>query len=273
MPLDNTYYVYIAKFFDTPASIANRFYISEQELRAANPQWATRLMVFLDYGEEVILPDAVENAPLFFLFRGELLVKKRKALDKKPKTYPPNWFPPKPDFGSPSVPIAALLKKLGNPKYKVNSPGVYHSPITFLDGWEGKNVSRVFVSQLKGVNIPVKKGFVKCDGNISFYNKAHKAIKDLFKAWDDGLLSKILTYDRSFVPRVIGSTTTPSNHSFGTAIDLNAAWNGQGSKPAAIGKKGCLLELVPRATELGFYWGGFYSVKSIDGKHFEYAKL
>ena len=111
---------------------------------------------------------------------------------------------------------------------------------------------------------------LKCSGKIISYTKAHKAVQELFKAWgDDNLISKILTFEGSFNPRVIKSGTTPSNHSFGTAFDINGSWNQEGSAPAGIGQKGCLLGLVPRANELGFYWGGFYK----DGMHFEYAKL
>lgn len=113
-----------------------------------------------------------------------------------------------------------------------------------------------------------------CDGTIRFYNNAHSAVRELFVAWEkDGLISKILAFNGSFVPRTIGSGLTPSNHSFGTAFDINAGWNGYGKRPAGIGNKGCLLELVPRANSLGFYWGGFYSGNNVDGMHVEYALL
>ena len=95
-----------------------------------------------------------------------------------------------------------------------------------------------------------------------------------FKAWeDDGLIPKILHFNGSFNARTIGTSTNPSNHTFGTAFDINAKWNPYRKQPAGIGKEGCLLELVPRASELGFFWGGFYSGRNIDGMHFEYAKL
>ena len=42
----NTYYVYTAKPFDTPNSVAVQFYITEQQLRAANPQWDNRVVIF-----------------------------------------------------------------------------------------------------------------------------------------------------------------------------------------------------------------------------------
>lgn len=270
MPQD-TYYVYIAKIFDTPSSVALKFGVTDQQLRAANPQWKTRVIVFFNVGEEIIIPDSVVDSLLFSLLKTELVVRQRKATDQnQPKVYPANWFPPKPKFGSPSKPMSALLEKLGNPKYTVDKPGTRHSPITFKDGWAAKNVSKVEIPQLKDVPFYSIGNKVKCNGKISFYTKAHKAVQELFNAWEkDGLIPKILTFEGSFNARVIKKTLTASNHSFGTAFDINGSWNAEGSAPAGIGKKGCLLELVPRASELGFYWGGFYE----DGMHFEYAKL
>ncbi|MGI8789012.1 MAG: M15 family metallopeptidase [Pyrinomonadaceae bacterium] len=269
-PQNDVYYVYTAKFFDTPFSIANKFGITEQQLRDANPQWKNRMVIFLNFGEEVIIPDSVNNSLMFNFMNSGLITKYRKGEQKKAQpNYPPDWHPPKPGFGSPSHPLSALLAKLGNPKYTVDKPGTYHSPITFTDGWDKRNISTVDIPQLKGVPFFSLNG-TKGSGRISFYTKAHAAVQALFKAWeDDGLISKILTFEGSFNARVIKKTLTPSNHSFGTAFDINGSWNPEGHKAAGIGKSGCLLELVPRASELGFYWGGFYS----DAMHFEYAKL
>jgi D-alanyl-D-alanine carboxypeptidase len=60
-----------------------------------------------------------------------------------------------------------------------------------------------------------------------------------------------------------------SNHSWGTAIDLNATWNGRGAIPAMMGDRGCIRELVAVAHANGFYWGGHFTTK--DGMHFEVA--
>lgn len=270
MPL-NTYYVYIAKLFETPQSVASRFGITLQQLSAANPQWKNRVVIIFTPGEEVIMPDIVASSFMFFFLKSELVIKERKITDlNQPKKYPADWFPPKPDFGSPSKPLSALLAKLGNPKYTVDKPGTYHSPITFAGGWAAKNISSVEIPQLKDVPFYSIGNKSKCKGKISFYTKAHKAVQELFNAWEkDGLIAKILTFEGSFNARVIKSSLIASNHSFGTAFDINGSWNAEGSAPAGIGKQGCLLELVPRASELGFYWGGFYK----DGMHFEYAKL
>ena len=68
-----------------------------------------------------------------------------------------------------------------------------------------------------------------------------------------------------------GSTRTPSNHSFATAFDINAAWNGLGREPAARGEKGSVRELVPIFEKWGFRWGGNFRRR--DGMHFEIARI
>ena len=74
------------------------------------------------------------------------------------------------------------------------------------------------------------------------------------------------------MPRFVrGSRTILSNHSFGTAFDINVPWNLLGSVPALVGQKGSVRELVPIANQNGFYWGGHFPRK--DGMHFSIAKL
>ena len=74
------------------------------------------------------------------------------------------------------------------------------------------------------------------------------------------------------MPRYIrGSATTLSNHAWGTAFDVNYRWNQLGHVPALKGEIGSVRELVPRAHQLGFYWGGHFSRR--DGMHFEVARV
>lgn len=197
----------------------------------------------------------------------------KKAPIIKGSKYPADWYPPRPNFGSPTSDPESLKAKLGNPKFKVVNPGQSQSPIIFTDGWDTKNISKVYISQLNGLPIPIKGGNVIGNGNVRFYNKAHSALIDLFNTWEkEGLINRILNFGGGFVPRTIDKTLIPSNHAFGIGFDINTTWNGQKVKPAAIGQKGCLLELVPIANQHGFFWGGFYT-KKIDAMHFEYAKL
>jgi len=139
--------------------------------------------------------------------------------------------------------------------------------IRILDNWEARNIVRVKIPQLVGVTGASR------SGNVSFHRLAAEQLAGLWGAWEDaGLLDRVLTYAGSYNPRFIrGSRTTLSNHAFGTAFDINAAWNRLGTEPAWPGEQGCLFELVPIAHKWGFYWGGHFRRR--DGMHFEVAKL
>ena len=100
----------------------------------------------------------------------------------------------------------------------------------------------------------------------------------LFQAWDDaGLLDRILMFSGPLAVRYMrgvthdGKLSSLSNHSWGTAIDLNVPWNPLKAKPARMGWQGCVMELVPIAHQFGFYWGGHFG--RLDGMHFEVAQV
>jgi len=63
-----------------------------------------------------------------------------------------------------------------------------------------------------------------------------------------------------------------SNHAFGSAFDINVAYNPLGAEPVYPGQKGCVFDLVPLAHEHGFYWGGHFRNRR-DGMHFEIAEI
>lgn len=110
-------------------------------------------------------------------------------------------------------------------------------------------------------------------GKILIHEKLVDPITALFKAWDDaGLRNRILAWAGSYSPRFIrGSRTVLSNHAWGTAFDINAAWNPLGVRPALFGQRGCVRELVAIAEEHGFYWGGRFT--RTDGMHFEAMRV
>lgn len=79
---------------------------------------------------------------------------------------------------------------------------------------------------------------------------------------DAGLSDKIETYDGCWnVRKIRGSLTQWSTHSWGLAIDLNAATNGMGVVPVI--DRG----VVEIFKGLGFIWGGEF--KRLDGMHFQ----
>ena len=139
--------------------------------------------------------------------------------------------------------------------------------IRILSDWAAESIVLVEVRQLAGI-----KG-APGSGKVQFHKKVAARVVELFDAWEDaGLSSHVLTYGGSFVPRFIrGSRNTLSPHAHGSAFDINVAWNGFGSVPAADGAKGSVRALVPIANELGFYWGGHFTKR--DGMHFELARV
>lgn len=142
--------------------------------------------------------------------------------------------------------------------------------IRILDGWEHENIDTVHLPQLEG-----KLVFgTRSSGRMRFHRLAIPQLKALWAAWEQArLLDRVLTYEGSYSPRFVrGSSTTLSNHAFGTAFDINAKWNPLGAVPALAGREGSVRELVGIANEHGFYWGGHYKTRP-DGMHFEVAEL
>lgn len=80
-----------------------------------------------------------------------------------------------------------------------------------------------------------------------------------------GLSNQVKTWDGCFNIRKKRGATSMSLHSWGLAIDINAAWNGFGKPPTMS------PELVKCFTDAGFDWGGKWSRP--DGMHFQIAKL
>jgi hypothetical protein len=146
-------------------------------------------------------------------------------------------------------------------------------PITILDGWAEKNIVTVDIPQLKGVPLYTKGNKQKCAGKVRLHKKAAPMFQAFFKDIEDaGLLHLVKTYDGAFNPRFVrGSTTSLSNHSWGTAIDINGYANPLGKQPAKRGTDGSVWELVPYMIKNGIYWGGYFS--RIDGMHLEIGKV
>ncbi|HFA47423.1 MAG TPA: peptidoglycan-binding protein [Bacteroidetes bacterium] len=173
-------------------------------------------------------------------------------------------WPPKPKF-RPLSGTRARQAVFGKFAYKPVGPDSDNIKIT--DNWERHNIVAIEIPQLKSVR------GARRDGKIRFHKKAAKQTLKLFQDWEDaGLKDRILTYAGSYVPRFIrGRYGVLSNHAFGSAFDINVAWNGLGREPALVGQKGSVRELVEIAHKNGFYWGGHFRRK--DGMHFEVAKI
>ena len=90
-----------------------------------------------------------------------------------------------------------------------------------------------------------------------------KAFENLI---DRGIVNELKTWDGCFNIRKKRGATSQSLHSWGLAIDVNAAWNGFGKKPTLSKSFVCCF------TDTGFFdWGGAWSYP--DGMHFQLKTL
>lgn len=79
------------------------------------------------------------------------------------------------------------------------------------------------------------------------------------------LVSQLKTWDGCFNIRKKIASKSASLHSWGIAIDINAAWNGYNKKPTLS------KELVQCFKDANFEWGGDWAIP--DGMHFQLSKI
>lgn len=134
--------------------------------------------------------------------------------------------------------------------------------------WPSQHILAVQIPQLPGRTIWI-----------------HKLIRwqfvGLWQAWQDaGLLPLVLSFDGAWVSRFkrgralppYGTEADLSNHAYGTAFDVNAAWNPLGHAPLRPSTYGTTVPLVPLAQKWGFAWGGNFTGR-VDSMHYEVAKV
>lgn len=178
-----------------------------------------------------------------------------------PGTKDPNW----PPSAVSNISAANRLALFGRfdfvPAPTKNNP----EGIKIKGNWVTKNIVKISLPQIKGL---------PGSGPVWINSKIVQQTQDLFDAWEKAGLSKLLlSWGGCWSPRFIrGSRTNLSNHSLGTAFDINVPWNMLGRQPALVGTKGSVRELVPLANEYGFFWGGHYPTRK-DGMHFEAVKI
>lgn len=81
-----------------------------------------------------------------------------------------------------------------------------------------------------------------------------------------GKASELKTWDGCFNIRKKRGLSSMSLHSWGIAIDVNAAWNGLGKTPTLS------PEFVKCFTDAGFEWGGTW-ISRPDGMHFQLKSI
>jgi lysozyme family protein len=198
---------------------------------------------------------------------------RRKRSPRKPQPAPTRVpgdlaYPMRPSF-KPLVSTQQRQALFGPFRYVAAPRPDEPRAIRILGTWQRDNIVRVAIPQLKKTAIGSR-----APATMRFHRKAAAQLKAMWAEWEAaGLLDRILSYEGSYNARFIGGTTTLSNHAFGTAFDINIKYNPWKRPPAKPGQKGCVYELVPIANKWGFYWGGHYSRRSIDGMHFEVAVI
>lgn len=98
--------------------------------------------------------------------------------------------------------------------------------------------------------------------NKDLVKPLEQAFRNLIKT---GYIKELKTWDGCFNIRNKRGAGSPSLHSWGVAIDLNAAWNGFGKPPVLS------AGFVKCFTDAGFDWGGAWSKP--DGMHFQLKAL
>ena len=89
-----------------------------------------------------------------------------------------------------------------------------------------------------------------------------KAFKNLIST---GCVKELKTWDGCFNIRKKRGLASMSLHSWGIAIDVNAAWNGLNKEPQLS------KEFVNCFTTAGFEWGGLW--ERSDGMHFQLKSI
>jgi hypothetical protein len=98
--------------------------------------------------------------------------------------------------------------------------------------------------------------------NKDIIKPLEQAFKNLINR---GYVIELKTFDGCFNIRNKRSLSSPSLHSWGIAIDVNAAWNQLNMKPnLSPGFVKCF-------TDAGFDWGGTWT--RLDGMHFQLANI
>lgn len=175
-------------------------------------------------------------------------------------------YPPLPNF-RPLKDTAARQALFGTFAYVLDPQPNNPEHIRITDGWDAHEIVNVTVSAGSVAGRPGPFAF-------PFNRRAAPQLQALWAEWErEGLFDRILTFDGSFVPRLIrGSKASLSCHAFGAAFDINAAFNPLNQMPPLAGKKGSVRELVEIANKHGFFWGGHFRTR-LDGMHFEVSKL
>lgn len=191
-----------------------------------------------------------------------------------PSAQPGSNWPPRP--AAPPQPTPAHTGAIfGKFNFRAAPEPGNPEAIEILDGWKEANIVAVPIPELDNGLFAVGNSYsVQPVGRISCHRLAAPKFQQLFVEWRRAnLIDRVITCAGAFNARLKRGATNPipanlSNHSWGTAIDINDEQNPRGHVPLTLGARGCVRELVEIANGLGFYWGGHFGDPP-DGMHFE----
>lgn len=109
-------------------------------------------------------------------------------------------------------------------------------------------------------SIPVIPNKIYCNKDMVI--PLEKAFRNIMTA---GIAKELKTWDGCFNIRKKRGLSSLSLHSWGIAIDINAAWNQLNQKPTMSSA------LVKCFTDAGFEWGGTWT--RLDGMHFQLSRI
>jgi hypothetical protein len=116
--------------------------------------------------------------------------------------------------------------------------------------------------------VPVSLGLAHVPHKIYCNRAIHKPLLQAFTSIaNSGFQDKIKTWDGCFCLRKKRGGRSASLHSWGYAVDINAAWNQMGK----VGTQS--MEIVKCFKDAGFDWGGDWKGKCVDGMHMEYSHV
>lgn len=140
---------------------------------------------------------------------------------------------------------------------------IHQRDLTALYGTPGSPEAKAHMKiiDLSEFDIGHVAGYLK-DGKFYGHEALEQPLKKAFQCLQDNeLLEELETWDGCYNVRKMSSGRSWSVHSWGLAIDLNAADNGYGDEPSFS------EEFVECFENAGFTWGGRWQTP--DGMHFQ----
>lgn len=158
------------------------------------------------------------------------------------------YFPRRPThLGALTIPKAESL--YGAFKWRKAATADEKRAIRILDGWDDRNIVTAEIPQLARIAKPTST-------RREMHRLAVVKMQKLWDAWEKaGLLKYVLKFDGLYNPRVIGGTSTLSNHAFGAAFDINEPWNEWGGTTSAGGPERQRAPLSTYSKQFGILLG------------------